>query len=90
VYEYGPDGTELRGDDPEFMDLWCDLNFRSLQSDAAKRCFDSKGRIRMDGVNHRLVELNRRFLSSSEGDRYREMFAGDPEVRAPLEILFNR
>jgi hypothetical protein len=90
VYEYDAHGREVRPAHPEYMDLWCDLNFRTLSAERTRAFFDSWGRINMDGVNHRLVELNRRFLTSSEGAQYRSRFGDDPEERWSLDVLFSR
>lgn len=70
VYEYDREGRPVRTRAPEYMDLWCDLNFRELPGSEADSYFDAHGRINMDRVNLRIEELNRRFLASPDGARY--------------------
>jgi Fe-S-cluster containining protein len=70
VYEYDAKGVPLDRGGPEYMDLWCDLNFTDVSSRRAKGFFDRYGRINMDEVNNRLAALNEGFLRTSEGRGY--------------------
>jgi Fe-S-cluster containining protein len=85
VYEYNAHGREIHGESPEYMDLWCDLNFREFAHDRGGteplRFFDRHGRINMDSVNRRLEGLNRAFKAGPDGSRYSKM------ERVPLSIL---
>jgi len=85
VYEYDAQGRELHGDDPEYLDLWCDLNFRDLGDSDAPACFDANGRINMDAVNRELERLNEAFLATEAGRPYRGLPPG--EDRLPLGAL---
>ncbi len=70
VYEYDQSGEQIRPDDPEYTDLWCDLNFRLLEDSHAKRFFDTNGRIDMDAVNSQIEAINAAFLRTPDGARY--------------------
>jgi len=85
VYEYDAQGRELRRDDPEYLDLWCDLNFRTLNDADAPATFDANGRINMDLVNREIERLNDAFLATRAGGRYRDLPPG--EDRLPLGTL---
>ena len=82
VYEYDAKGREVNPDRPEFMDLWCDLNFSELDEADCVACFDAHGRINMDTINRELESLNDEFLRSPAGRRY----VGGGE-RLPLRVL---
>ena len=69
LYEYDEQGRQISG--TRFMDSWCDLNFTYLDDESAGAYFDRHGRINQALVNETLEELNRRFLASPAGRRYR-------------------
>jgi Fe-S-cluster containining protein len=85
VYEYDANGREVRPQTPEYMDLWCDLNYRALSDDDAPAFFDANGRIRMDAINEELERLNEAFLATESGRRFRNLPPG--EDRLPLANL---
>lgn len=83
VYEYDADGNEVLPNEPQHTDLWCDLNFTALESDAAVAHFDRHGRIMMAAVNEELELINKAFLKTPAGRSY----AGEPDLRLPLSTL---
>jgi hypothetical protein len=78
-------GREINPDDPEYTDLWCDLNFVSLDDDTAVALFDDRGRINMDGINRAIEELNDAFLDTDAGAAYRGLPPG--RDRFTLSVL---
>lgn len=70
VYEYDENGLPVGEDDPEYMDLWCDMNFTGIKEKDATSYFDANGRLNMDEVNIRLGELNDLFIKTAAGRRY--------------------
>jgi Fe-S-cluster containining protein len=69
LYEYDEHGRAVSGS--AYMDSWCDLNFTGLGDESAAAYFDGHGRINQARLNETLEELNRRFLASPDGVRYR-------------------
>ncbi|MFW6313342.1 MAG: hypothetical protein ACOC2N_05605 [Spirochaetota bacterium] len=88
VYEYDLHGREVNADVPEYTDLWCDLNFRTLSDDAAPDYFSENGRINMNDINEELERLNEGFLPTDAGRRYTPMLKGVD--RLPLGILLGQ
>ncbi|MFO7780932.1 MAG: YkgJ family cysteine cluster protein [Spirochaetia bacterium] len=70
LHEYDEHGRGVPG--RTYMDSWCDLNFTGLADESAAAYFDRHGRINQARLNETLEELNRRFLSSPDGARYRD------------------
>ena len=87
LYEYDMHGREVNPDDPEYADLWCDLNFSEVRGDEdnARSYFDANGRINMDHVQRRIDALNDEFLLTEAGAPYRSRPPG--EDRLPLGVL---
>lgn len=69
LYEYDETGTPVSG--TKHIDSWCDLNFTEIPSETAAAYFDRHGRINQARVNEELEVLNRRFLETDAGWRYR-------------------
>ena len=93
VYEYDEHGREVRPDDPEYTDLWCDLNFRSLSDEQAPAWFDEHGRVYMDEVHRELERLNEAFLDTEVGTSYRRRDPSESSStgeRLPLGVLLER
>jgi Fe-S-cluster containining protein len=70
LYEYDADGKPASP--TSYIDSWCDLNFTHLDDGRAAAYFDGHGRICMARVNETLERLNKSFLETVEGARYRE------------------
>lgn len=75
LYEYDETGAQVPGN--SHIDAWCDLNFAHLSREHAGAYFDYHGRIDMAEVNDELDRLNRRFISSPDGEPYRRYHRGD-------------
>jgi Fe-S-cluster containining protein len=73
VYEYDQAGKQIEPENPEKLDLWCDLNFTSLSDKDARNYFDQHGRIDQSKINEELERLNDEFLNTAEGARYQGM-----------------
>lgn len=84
VYEYDMHGRELHPESPEYTELWCDLNFSSLEQDEAKRLFDRDGTINQAAVDERLDVLNEEFLALERERSQSDSLEG---ASAPLEKL---
>ncbi len=85
VYEYDLHGRETNPDTAEYIDLWCDLNFRALSDEAAPNYFGEKGRINMDDINRELEGLNQDYCSTHSARRHAPLLGGVD--RLPLGIL---
>ena len=81
VYEYDEYGLPVREDDQEYMDLWCDMNFTTIEEKDSTSYFDANGRLNMDEINIRLGGLNGRFMKTAAGRRY------EGHDRLPLQWL---
>ena len=96
VYEYDERGRELHPEDPDYVDLWCDLNFTCDGGAAAIDALTDDGRINMAAINEELEQLNDRFLTEQSSDRFGESGADEPGTdgsgpadRYPLAILLD-
>lgn len=85
VYEYDMHGREMSPDAPEYLDLWCDLNFRTLSDETAPEYFSTNGRISMDEINQELERINGQFLVTDAARRYAARL--DRADRLPLRTL---
>jgi Fe-S-cluster containining protein len=70
LYEYDENGRPVGG--RTYIDSWCDLNFTTVTSESAAAYFDRHGRMNQARINEELAALNRRFLQTEAGARYRD------------------
>lgn len=86
VYEYDERGRQLRPDEHEYIDLWCDLNFTGSDGAAAIDSLTDDTRINMAMINEELERLNEAFLSQrGAGGHPRTV----PTERRPLAVLLD-
>ncbi|TVQ26316.1 MAG: YkgJ family cysteine cluster protein [Spirochaetaceae bacterium] len=90
VYEYDEQGRELHPDDPDYVDLWCDLNFTGRDGEAAIGGLTDDTRINMAAINEELDRLNARFIAEHTPDRAARPDPEQPDDRYPLSVLLKR